>query len=913
MSNAVAAPRRILSAGNIQLDEARMELSVDGQRRAIEAKPLAVLHALLTRAGAVASKRELMQAAWGNADHISEASLTTAISKLRAALGEPARDLIDVVHGSGYRINQPVEVTAARETPRLAFTFRPGEAVPGRPQWRLERVLGAAPLNDVWLARHIKTGEARVFKFADSADRLDTLKREATLSRVLQATLGPRDDIVRIVEWNFDTQPCFIESAYGGVDLPAWAEARGGLAAVPLQTRIDVLVQVATSIAAAHGAGVIHSDIKPANVLVANAAPGDPEQEGPPRVRLVDFGAGGLNDVIRLDALAISLHGLHDADGARGSGTLRYMAPEVLAGGVPTTRADIYALGILLYQLAIADLAKTLTVGWESNIADPLLREDIAAAAAGDPELRLDSASALAERLGSLPARRAAQDAARQEAARAACLARQVERDRLRRPWIIAAAASMAAGLLLATWFGVQAVRERDEARRRADIAQAVNSFLTEDLFGRGNPAQSGKANETLMEAAQAAEAAIDQRLAGEPLVAGSIYLSLARAFDSRTASDAARHAYTRALAAFGRAGPAGQAEATIARLHEAVMEVQSGQPGSMDRAHALIAEAAPVVPTLGLRAAEAQVWLDAARGMMQMLGGDVRAAQQAYRAAADRMDAMPGVFDENTRLALHQRLAFTYMRLGEWSTAEPMIAALLKRRMALSGPRHPATLELELNLAQVRIATGSAAAAVPDLDRLYPDFVSVYGAGHTRTLMVLSTRAEAYSRLDRYEDAVADQWAIYQSAVAKVGENSFLALGTLGDAAVDYCRNNQVDAGLAAAHKAYNGARAAFGATPTITQIIAVDLAFCDIMAGHTDEAGPLLDGLNRPALSELAMDPSYDSQIDLMRGAIALRAGDRARAAPLIARAVAVFDRDPAQPFMRRWARRLQEDVKK
>jgi DNA-binding winged helix-turn-helix (wHTH) protein len=910
-----SAPRRILSAGNIQLDEARMELSVDGQRRAVEAKPLALLHALLTRAGAVATKRELMQAAWGNADHISEASLTTAMSKLRAALGEPARDLIEVVHGSGYRINQPVEVTAARETPRLAFTFQPGEAVPGRPQWRLERVLGAAPLNDVWLARHVKTYEARVFKFADSADRLETLKREATLSRVLQATLGPRDDIVRIVEWNFDDQPCFIESAYGGLDLPTWAASQGGLATVKLQTRLDMLVQVAHSIAAAHGAGVIHGDIKPANVLVAETAPGEApgEQNAVPRVRLVDFGAGGLNDVIRLDALAISLHGLHDADGARGSGTLRYMAPEVLAGGVPTTRADIYALGILLYQLATADLAKTLTVGWEGNIADPLLREDIAAAAAGDPERRLDSASAFAERLGSLPARRAALEAAAQDAARAAALARQVERDRLRRPWIAAAAASMAAGLALATWFGVQAVHERDEARRRADIAQAVNSFLTEDLFGRGNPAQSGKADETLMEAAQAAEAGINRRLAGEPLVAGSIYLSLARAFDSRSAADAARTAYDQAIDAFGRAGPAGQAEATIARLHAAAMEVQSGQPGSMDRAHALIAAAAPVVPVLGPRAAEAQVWLDAANGMLQMLGGDVRAAQTAYRAAADRMDAMPGVFDENTRLTLHQRLAFTYMRLGDWSAAEPMIAGLLKRRMDLSGPRHPATLQLELNLAQVRIATGSAAAALPDLDRLYPTFVSVYGADHTRTLMVLSTRAEAYNRLDRYADAVADQLAIYKSAAAKAGESSFLALGTLADAAAAYCRNNQLDAGLAAAQKAYDGARAAFGASPTVTQLIAVDLAFCDIMANRPAQAQPLLDGLNRPALRELAMDPTYGDQIDLMRAAIALRGGNRARAAPLIAHAVAVFDRDPTQPFMRRWARRLQEEASK
>jgi non-specific serine/threonine protein kinase len=109
----------------------------------------------------------------------------------------------------------------------------------------------------------------------------------------------------------------------------------------------------------------------------------------------------------------------------------------------------------------------------------------------------------------------------------------------------------MAAGLALSTLFGIRALHDRDEARERAALAQAVNNFLTEDLLGRGNPAQSGKADETLMGAAEAAEAGIDRRLADEPMEAGAIYLSLARAFDSRTAEDAARHAYDQAIAAF--------------------------------------------------------------------------------------------------------------------------------------------------------------------------------------------------------------------------------------------------------------------------------------------------------------------------------------------------------------------------
>jgi DNA-binding winged helix-turn-helix (wHTH) protein len=892
--------RSVYRVGNVQYDEARQELLVNGMRRPIEAKPLALLLALLVRAGAVVTKRELIAAAWGNADHISEASLTTAMFKLRSALGPDARDLIDAVHGSGYRITSPVEVAAARETP-LAFSLAPGDPVPGRSQWRLQTLLGSPALNDVWLARHHKTQELRVFKFADSQARLEALQREATLSRVLQATLGERDDLLRIAEWNFDERPYFIESAYGGPNLHDWAAARGGLLTVDLGDRLAMLGQLARTLAAAHAAGVLHSDIKPTNILVAEA------QGARPRLTLIDFGAGGLNADLRLDAMTISMHGLKSEDSERGAGTLRYMAPEVVAGSVHTTGADIYALGILLYQLTTGDLTKSLTIGWEADIADDLLREDIATAASGDPARRLSSAADLANRLETLPARRAARAKAVQAAEHAAALSRQIERDRLRRPWILAASISLAAGLALSTLFGIQAMRDRDEARRRADIAQAVNGFLTEDLLGRGNPAQSGKADETLMDAAQAAEAGIGRRLASEPLVAGSIYLSLARAFDSRTSYDAALKAYDNAIAAFDRAGDKGRDEAAIARLHKAPAEVLSGQPGSMGRARAIIAEASPSVARLGKRRDEAQVWLDYGNAMLQMLGGDVHSAQVGFKRAADRAASMPGAFDEGSRLTLRQRLAFAYLRLGDVPTAETMIVPLLQRRLALNGPHHPATLQLELNLAQLRIMRGQLSLAAAELTRIYPDFVSVFGADHLLTMQLLSTRAQASSALQRYGDAVTDDTTVYRLAVAKHGEHSFMALGTLSDMAQAQCRGGQNAAGLESGRAARHGAREAFGVDSTLAQVSAVNTAFCLMVARQWQEADRLLQGIDTKAASELTMDPSFGAEVDLMKAELALTTGDPRKAAALLAKAAPVFEQEGADAYMQAWSRRL------
>jgi eukaryotic-like serine/threonine-protein kinase len=84
-----------------------------------------------------------------------------------------------------------------------------------------------------------------------------------------------------------------------------------------------------------------------------------------------------------------------------------YAAPEVLEGKTPTTLADIYALGVLLYQVVVGDLNRALAPGWERDVTDELLRDDISLCVDGRPERRLGNALHLAERLRTLEKRRA--------------------------------------------------------------------------------------------------------------------------------------------------------------------------------------------------------------------------------------------------------------------------------------------------------------------------------------------------------------------------------------------------------------------------------------------------------------------------------------------------------------------------
>ncbi|MFT4046587.1 MAG: winged helix-turn-helix domain-containing protein [Solimonas sp.] len=353
-----------------EFDEARLRLQVGGRAAEIEQKPLQVLALLLRHAGEVVTKRELFDTVWAGrvtVDHV----LATAVGKLRKALGENGQRLIVTVPRIGYRLDGHVERVAVGRRPTASPQFAASQPVPGRPHFLLERRLGASQLNEVWLARHPKTRQPRVFKFGADGTQLSALKREATVSRMLVESLPGHEDFARVLDWNFEAAPFFLECEYGGPDLPEWAAARPDFANWPLQRRLDLFLQLADAVAAAHGVGILHKDIKPANVLIADG--GDR-----PRVRLADFGSSRLLEPARLAELGITAPGLsatQTAGADSSGGTPLYLAPELIAGQPPTVRSDVYALGILLYQFAVGDFRKPLASGWERDIDDALLRE----------------------------------------------------------------------------------------------------------------------------------------------------------------------------------------------------------------------------------------------------------------------------------------------------------------------------------------------------------------------------------------------------------------------------------------------------------------------------------------------------------------------------------------------------------
>jgi len=441
-----------------------------------------------------------------------------------------------------------------------------GLEIPGRSGWRLVNRLGAGGFGEVWTGEHAKLRQRRAFKFCFDEERLRALKREATLVRLLRTALGDRDDIVRLHELKLDEPPFYLESdlAPHG-NLLQWAEKQGGLAAIPLAQRIALVAYTAKALAAAHSVGVLHKDIKPTNILIFDAP------DGSVRPRLVDFGIGTLADPRVLAQLGVTAAGFTRLTAEHNTGTPAYSPPEYLAGKPYTVQGDIYGLGVVLYQLLTADSSRPIAPGWERDITDPLLREDIAACVDGDPARRLPSATDLTERLLNLDQRRAeeaekerlAREAAARTEAEAAAAVARLRAARSRK--LAAAFAGLALLAAAGGLFGWRGKREAEQKRLEANknwalaqtnwaLAQAhldnatnVLAFLNE-MFASANPESGNGADFTVRQLLEEQASRVETQFRERPAIRATLLLTIGKAYDGLDLKELARKTLEAAL-----------------------------------------------------------------------------------------------------------------------------------------------------------------------------------------------------------------------------------------------------------------------------------------------------------------------------------------------------------------------------
>jgi predicted Ser/Thr protein kinase len=199
-----------------------------------------------------------------------------------------------------------------------------GDVLSGR--YRVTRLLGRGGMSAVWLARDEVLDRDVAVKMLhirrlESAEAVERFEREA---RTLASLAHP--GIVTVIDRGDDHGRPFIVFEYvRGRDLRERIADEGRL---PLLDALSIGEQIADALAYAHARGVIHRDVKPHNILLT--------PDGQPK--LTDFGIARV-----LEQPGLTMEG-------RVLGTGDYLAPEQAAGEAIDARADVYALGVLLYH-----------------------------------------------------------------------------------------------------------------------------------------------------------------------------------------------------------------------------------------------------------------------------------------------------------------------------------------------------------------------------------------------------------------------------------------------------------------------------------------------------------------------------------------------------------------------------------
>lgn len=656
---------------------------------------------------------------------------------------------------------------SAEEEETLGWRPAGGLSIPHRAGWKLERELGRGGFGEVWLGVNERTHEERVFKFCFDADRLRSFRRELTLFRVLREALGDRADIARLLEVQLERAPYYLESEHCPAgNLAEWAAAEGHLAALTLPERLELLCRIADALHAAHSVGVLHKDVKPTNVLLYRTS------GGVLRPRLADFGIGVLTDPSRLAAGAFgassaTVEQLVSNDSER-TGTHLYAPPETLRGQPFRVQGDVYALGVMLYQLAIGDLERPLAQGWEREIADPLLREDIAKAVAGSPEQRFASAAALAENLRSLPRRRAARRRARilrigaasslalAVVVGAVALAWSRERD-LRRFAEEARSAALTEK--------ERADRERENAVRNARDAEETLVFLQRTL-SKVHPILGSGPAVKMKDVLELAIDDLEHALPASAEVQASIRNTLGEAFaavaDHERAIEQLRAALELRIEALGPKHP----ETLVTQDNLAAIHLQLDR---LDEAEALIDDVlAKRLEVLGSEAPETlatKTWLARLRQKQQR----AQEAEELYREVLGARRRILGAGHRET-LDLGASLADFLEDQGRLEEAETLIRETIEGAAATLGPEDSLTVICRSIHASILEDLGRYEEAETIAREVIEAKSKLYGADHDETLISKNVLALILERRQRYPEARALLREIWEASVRLFG-----------------------------------------------------------------------------------------------------------------------------------------------
>jgi len=630
----------------------------------------------------------------------------------------------------------------------------PGTVVAAR--YRILRLLGEGGMGEVYLAERVDDIAQKV------ALKLMRGGGEAMLSRFLRerqilARLN-HPHIAHLTDGGLSEAgvPWFALEYVDGTYITAACDQRR----LDLRARARLFVQICRAVQFAHRNLVLHRDLKPSNILV--------DAEGAPK--LLDFGIAKLLD----DTAPDKTHTV--------TMTPAYAAPEQLRGEPVTTAADVYQLGLVLYELfagvgahelrrrrALArgaafarldqafaqcapDEAERIARSRGSGAARlrRALRGDleriVSKATADDPRERYDTAQALGEDLERWAAGLPVQAQRGSFGYRA--------RKLLRRHAAAAALVALFALGLAAS--SVVAVNRAYQERQQRQRAETVLAFMR-DVFRQGDPQNAEGGGAGPADLLERAAAKLDARQDVDDVTRAMLLNEIAGVFDALGRSDKALPSAERAVrmleprreahpaeylgavatyvellrqqgnspqevALIERALPLARRTVQGQRLWPAVFLSLRGYAQflreDMDGAEASLDEAIAAFERDGPRSLDDLGGALYQRALLAVDRGDVRGGMALYRRAMDVRERVPDG-SKFARLATEDVIARAHCLLGETAAGIAESASVVGRLQDLLGPAHNRVVMARVNLVQCHLNRGAYAEAAAELDRV--------------------------------------------------------------------------------------------------------------------------------------------------------------------------------------------------
>lgn len=857
----------------------------------------AVFFAALERANPVERVAYLEQACAGNPD------LRARVEKLLSAHPNVGDFLGDPQSISSATIGAP-DNTATRDfngtNSNLLQVDAAGVIIAGR--YKLLQQIGEGGMGTVWMADQTEPVKRRVAVKLIRAERGISKTILTRFEAERQAiALMDHPNIAKLLDAGTEGgAPFFVMELVKGVPLTDYCDTHK----LSIPDRLQLFQHICSAVQHAHQKGVIHRDLKPTNILIES-------HDGKPVPKIIDFGLAKATSGLQLtDQTLFTGFGLV-------MGTPLYMAPEQASFNAidVDTRADVYALGVILYELLTgttpltrdtvkkAQLDEMLRLIRDQEAVTPSSRlssseskPTVAAnrqtepaklgrfikgdldwivlkAISKDRDRRYESANSFALDLGRFLNHEAVD-------AHPPSVGYRMRKFVRRNKGLVTSGTLILLALILGvagTTFGLIRAEERrkeaDQAREReADRADGERQAKEAEVIQR----------HTAEAATQQANKRLDQVKRGINLLAG-----IFKDFNINEVRLGNRPIEVVVVDRIAKAADQLDVEAIGDPLEVAILQCLLAQSlqnlGAADKALPFFEK--NLETFLKLQGPDDPEYFSAINNLAQayLSVGRIGEAISMQEKLLKKKRISSGDDHPDTLVTMNN-LALAYEMHGRIRESLPLRIECLRRREAVLGPDHVHTLESMNGLAAVYLDSGRAAEAIPLFEKCHKKQIAVLGAEHRFTLISLNNWAEACSAVGRIEDAIRMHEDCLNRRKKALGPDHPDTLGSVSNLALVYSAVGRNAEAITLMHDGLRVRQVKMGHSHPDTLSAQCNLGTAYLKLGRIVESLPLLEDCYKRSRETDGPETSRTLKFANNLGMAYKAAGRPAEAVPLL-----------------------------